>query len=68
MKLEQSRLSSKNLQMTASFGIANIREHASDGRTLVEKADEAMYQAKDLGRNCVRVSGEGGDDPRPTHA
>ncbi|MBZ9963562.1 sensor domain-containing diguanylate cyclase [Mesorhizobium sp. BR1-1-2] len=40
---------------TASFGVAELHagEHFSD---LMRRADEALYQAKDAGRDCVRVS------------
>ena len=44
--------------VTASFGVATIPEHASGAEGLVSAADEAVYEAKRLGRNLVRISGE----------
>ncbi len=42
------------LRCSASFGIATLRgdEPFSD---IYKRADEALYQAKNAGRNCVRV-------------
>lgn len=40
---------------TASFGIAIAREN-EDLRTLMERADRALYQAKNDGRDCVRLA------------
>ena len=41
------------LIVTASFGVASLDGHA-DGRSLFKAADEAMYRAKQNGRNCVQ--------------
>jgi diguanylate cyclase (GGDEF)-like protein len=56
--LESTRLSSKPLSVTASFGVVSLPEHTEDGDTLLKKADEAVYQAKKLGRNYVHMRGE----------
>jgi diguanylate cyclase (GGDEF)-like protein len=40
---------------TASFGVAQARENDSI-ETLIKRADEALYKAKDSGRNCVYIS------------
>lgn len=56
--IESAVLSRMNLKVTASFGVATLPEHSSDYETLFSKADSAMYEAKELGRNYVRVSGE----------
>jgi diguanylate cyclase (GGDEF)-like protein len=61
-QIEQAPLSSKQLQVTASFGVAELPGQARTATELVEKADQALYQAKNLGRNLVRISGE----PPPT--
>ncbi|TIP29888.1 MAG: GGDEF domain-containing protein [Mesorhizobium sp.] len=44
-----------NHRCTASFGVAELHptENFSD---LLRRADEALYQAKGSGRNCVRIS------------
>jgi diguanylate cyclase (GGDEF)-like protein len=42
------------LHVTASFGIAPLASNESV-RTSVERADEAMYAAKNAGRNQVRI-------------
>lgn len=43
-------------QVTASFGVAEFAQ--SDGvKSLVERADQALYRAKNNGRNCVEVAG-----------
>ena len=43
-------------EMTLSAGIATIDDKAMTAQCLVEKADERLYQAKDLGRNRVCCS------------
>ncbi|MGD2269970.1 MAG: response regulator [Desulfobacterales bacterium] len=48
------RLSSKNL--TVSIGIASFSSDANSARDLVQKADKALYAAKEQGKNRVCVS------------
>ncbi len=48
----------ENLTVTISIGISVFPAHAKEGRSLLEKADHALYQAKQLGRNKVCVYGE----------
>jgi predicted signal transduction protein with EAL and GGDEF domain len=42
--------------ITASFGITEIVPGADDAWAIIGRADAALYQAKQDGRNCVRVS------------
>jgi diguanylate cyclase (GGDEF)-like protein len=44
--------------ITCSAGLASYPEHAQDRDGLIELADQAMYAAKRLGRNQVRLAGE----------
>ena len=41
-------------KVTCSFGVAGLEEEDSVSK-FISKADEAMYQAKVAGRNCVKV-------------
>jgi len=41
-------------RVTASFGVATFDATSDDQETLLERADQALYQAKSAGRNCVR--------------
>ena len=43
----------KTLKITASFGVAQY-EPTEDTGGLLKRADEAMYEAKKSGRNCVK--------------
>jgi diguanylate cyclase (GGDEF)-like protein len=43
------------LNITASFGIAANQYLDMDWKKLVSLADEALYQAKDSGRNCIKL-------------
>lgn len=43
---------------TISIGIASFPVHGRDGDSLVDAADQALYQAKEAGRNRVKVYGE----------
>lgn len=46
---------SGGLHLTCSVGVACYPEHASDRDALITAADQAMYGAKRLGRNQVRL-------------
>ena len=41
------------LAVTVSLGVATFPDDASDTRTLIARADEALYEAKEAGRNRV---------------
>jgi len=43
----------KSVQVGASIGMAVFPEHGSDGETLLNAADQAMYAAKKAGKNRV---------------
>ncbi|MDY6955212.1 MAG: diguanylate cyclase, partial [Thermodesulfobacteriota bacterium] len=49
----------QTLQITASFGVASLRlESEETVDSLTKRADEAMYRAKDGGRNRVCAAAE----------
>jgi diguanylate cyclase (GGDEF)-like protein len=39
--------------MTASFGVATFPQHATNRDNLIIAADRALYNSKNIGRNCV---------------
>jgi EAL domain-containing protein (putative c-di-GMP-specific phosphodiesterase class I) len=49
------RFEGQNLRVTTSLGIAYYPAHATDADDLVARADIAMYQAKDAGKNTWRI-------------
>jgi diguanylate cyclase (GGDEF)-like protein/PAS domain S-box-containing protein len=42
----------KTATISASIGIAIFPKHGLDGDTLISHADTAMYEAKEIGKNC----------------
>ena len=46
------------LQITISFGVATYPVHAKTGEEVIIKADQALYQSKNLGRDRVSVWSE----------
>jgi diguanylate cyclase (GGDEF)-like protein/putative nucleotidyltransferase with HDIG domain len=45
----------KKLHVTVSIGVADFRPGMKDRRELIERADAAMYRAKEDGRNLIRT-------------
>jgi len=43
------------VSVTASFGIATVDPTGIDLETAIRLADEALYEAKNSGRNCIRI-------------
>jgi diguanylate cyclase (GGDEF)-like protein len=46
--------------VTASFGVTTVEAGDDDPLAIVARADEALYEAKQSGRNCVRVAAASG--------
>ncbi|HET9664518.1 MAG TPA: EAL domain-containing protein, partial [Burkholderiales bacterium] len=45
----------QSLRLTSSLGIAIFPDHADNVEDLISRADTAMYQAKDSGKNAWRI-------------
>lgn len=45
-----------HVKVTASFGVANFPEDATDLKGLLRSADVSMYSSKDRGKNAITVS------------
>jgi diguanylate cyclase (GGDEF)-like protein len=56
--LEAGTWTSRQLKVTASFGVAVAPALASNAPDLLRLADAALYEAKHVGRNYVRLAGE----------
>lgn len=44
-----------DLDVTVSIGVSEFTSELSSAQELLERADKALYEAKDAGRNCVKV-------------
>jgi diguanylate cyclase (GGDEF)-like protein len=53
----------RTLSVSASIGVSLYPTDASDGEGLLRHADDAMYAAKESGRNCFRHYSPGHDAP-----
>ena len=48
----------EGLTCTASFGLAQTMPGEVNVQAVIARADQALYRAKDDGRNCVRIAAE----------
>jgi len=55
-KLETS-IGDQAVHMTISSGIASL-SNSDDEKSLLGRADEALYRAKREGRNCIRIASD----------
>ena len=49
-------LKDQNISITVSIGVSVYPQHGVSIEALIVASDNAMYQAKNLGRNCIRVA------------
>ena len=59
-KLVHAAADRKPLYVSCSVGVAEFEASLSSPLQLVSRADQALYQAKAAGRNCVRLWGRDG--------
>ncbi|WP_404405925.1 diguanylate cyclase domain-containing protein [Jeotgalibacillus malaysiensis] len=52
------RISGQQLDVTSSMGISIYPRHGKNKRELIKQADEALYSAKDNGKNMLRLYGK----------
>lgn len=52
-----SQETKQKIALSISLGVASFPTDAQDVQTLIQMADEALYEAKSRGRNCVYVYG-----------
>ena len=58
-KVAEEKFGAKNesVKVTISVGVASYPENGEDGESVIRKADAALYEAKELGRNRVVLAG-----------
>jgi diguanylate cyclase (GGDEF)-like protein len=54
--------------ITVSIGVASFPQHGATMETLLSAADEALFQAKRNGRNCVVAAAAQGGTNRTSEA
>jgi diguanylate cyclase (GGDEF)-like protein len=57
-KVEDYEFTAQNLsiRLTVSLGVANCPKHTLTAEGLIKKADAAMYRAKELSKNSIKVA------------
>jgi diguanylate cyclase (GGDEF)-like protein len=55
-KLEVAMPGNRTVQLTASLGVAQFRSDDADLNALMRRADQALYKAKERGRNRVEAA------------
>ncbi len=50
-----SELAPSGIPVTVSIGIAELSNNDADFSALLKRADDALYRAKDAGRNCTKL-------------
>ncbi|WP_439134467.1 sensor domain-containing diguanylate cyclase [Pseudomaricurvus sp.] len=55
---QQLKVDDGDLSVTLSLGVAELRENETQ-ESVIARADEALFKAKNLGRNRVEVAGSG---------
>ncbi len=55
-RVEASLFSPERIPVTVSLGVAEFPLHANTAEGLLRRADRALYQAKEAGRNCSRTA------------
>ncbi|MFT4769091.1 MAG: diguanylate cyclase (GGDEF)-like protein [Glaciecola sp.] len=58
-----SNAGTDSIAFTASFGVSSSQDVAPGSEALLQSADEALYAAKDAGRNCVRYAQDPTTEP-----
>lgn len=53
LRLKIDQLNPEQIHVTASFGIAELQPDGEEFDHLLARADEAVYLAKEKGRNCI---------------
>lgn len=67
LKFTETCRSETGIEVTSSFGVAELQPE-EDRENLIKRADNALYRAKDLGRNRVVVShGDGRPEETSGH-
>ncbi len=54
--------SHQTTHITVSIGVSELDPSFKDIESFIDSADQALYQAKADGKNCVRLAGKGGKD------
>jgi len=62
------QIEGQEIYLTASLGIALFPHDGTDAATLQKRADEALYRAKELGRNTYRFASQAPAEPGAKHA
>jgi diguanylate cyclase (GGDEF)-like protein/PAS domain S-box-containing protein len=57
-------ISGQSFQISASIGVALCPRHGTDQDELLRRADQAMYVAKQAGKNCWRIFEPGKNEAR----